>query len=437
MNDQPDQPDDWVAKGFAEMRGQMGKRAPLLGKPVGQERPFAPVEPETPVEPLPITWAHHWAGTAKPEIRFLLSGGWMPLGTVGMLSGDGGAGKTFVALHLAACVTSNTPWLGHQIEEPGGVLFVTAEDAMPIIKRRLMGICDAESIDLAELYTLGFFSWEGGQSLLVEAGKTGHLSKTANWKRLERTVADEKPVLVILDNLANFFGGDEIDRQQAQTFIGMLRQIVGPDAVLMLISHPSQAGAQSGTGYSGSTAWNNGPRWRFYLIADKDDRKTIFLRPMKNNYGPLGEAVTLRWDDTGHLKYIAAEKPLEVFNQAGLIERIVEAFRTGHGVETGEQRYYRADERSGDWGGFRVAELAGVDIGYSPRLDDLDDAQKAMRKRLKLFLRRLLEADEPRIHVGSRRDPVDRKTRPVYLPGAKPQDFGNVRILKMPYREEE
>jgi hypothetical protein len=67
------------------------------------------------------------------------------------------------------------------------------------------------------------------------------------------------------------------------------------DMAVLLLSHPSVAGMQTGTGLSGSTAWNNSVRSRLYLTADKDDDDLRMLKGMKSNYARKGGEMKLRW----------------------------------------------------------------------------------------------------------------------------------------------
>jgi RecA-family ATPase len=63
----------------------------------------------------------------------------------------------------------------------------------------------------------------------------------------------------------------------------------------------SLTGISSGTGLSGSTAWNASVRSRLYFkraTTEKDEEPDPDLRVlevMKANYGPVGETVTVRW----------------------------------------------------------------------------------------------------------------------------------------------
>lgn len=72
---------------------------------------------------------------------------------------------------------------------------------------------------------------------------------------------------------------------------------------VLLTSHPSLTGLTTGTGLSGSTAWNASVRSRLYFkraVTDKDEEPDPDLRVLeckKSNYGPVGEIINLRWKD--------------------------------------------------------------------------------------------------------------------------------------------
>jgi hypothetical protein len=67
-----------------------------------------------------------------------------------------------------------------------------------------------------------------------------------------------------------------------------------------VLSHPSLAGMASGSGISGSTAWHGAFRFRQYLKGSKtetdepdDDLRELEFK--KNQYGPKGETLVLRY----------------------------------------------------------------------------------------------------------------------------------------------
>ena len=68
-----------------------------------------------------------------------------------------------------------------------------------------------------------------------------------------------------------------------------------------VLSHPSLAGMQNGSGFSGSTAWHGAFRFRQYLKGTKagegeqPDNDLRELEFKKNQYGPRGESIALRY----------------------------------------------------------------------------------------------------------------------------------------------
>jgi RecA-family ATPase len=68
-----------------------------------------------------------------------------------------------------------------------------------------------------------------------------------------------------------------------------------------ILSHPSLSGINSGSGISGSTAWHGAFRFRQYLTGikpeagEQPDTDLRQLEFRKNQYGPLGETIVLRY----------------------------------------------------------------------------------------------------------------------------------------------
>src|SRR5262249_52487594 len=115
---------------------------------------------------------------------------------------------------------------------------------------------------------------------------------------------DIRTKLIVLDNAADIFGGNENDRAQVRQFIGILRGMaIAAGSGVLLTSHPSLTGINSGTGLSGSTAWDASVPSRLYFKrakTEKDEEPEPDLRileVMKSNYGPIGETITLRWNN--------------------------------------------------------------------------------------------------------------------------------------------
>ena len=229
----------------------------------------------------------------------------VPARTVTILTGDGATGKSLLALQLAVATAAGTRWIGNDVK-PGRALFLTAEDEIDEAHRRLIAITDGEDVDLSGLGTLRIASLAGKEALLaVPKDRSGVLTTTPLFRKLACTIDRHRPAVVVLDTLADLFGGNEIDRAQARQFIGFLRSLaIDYDTTIVLLAHPSLSGMASGSGNSGSTAWNNSARSRLYLhrVLDGPDQKESdpdvrVLSTVKANYGKSGGKIELRWSE--------------------------------------------------------------------------------------------------------------------------------------------
>jgi hypothetical protein len=80
----------------------------------------------------------------------------IPARTVTLLSGDGGVGKTILALHLSVAIVLGRDWIG-TLPEPGPVLAICCEDEEPELHRRLARVvqhCGGSFADLAGLHLI-------------------------------------------------------------------------------------------------------------------------------------------------------------------------------------------------------------------------------------------------------------------------------------------
>lgn len=233
--------------------------------------------------------ARHWL------VRDLI-----PSGTVTLLGGDGGTGKSLVALQLAASVALSRTWLGLPVSS-GRALYISAEDDRDELHRRLSDVTRAENAALANLDNLTVRSLAGEDALLAMADKSGKLHPSPLYHEIDTRIRDEAPTLVVLDTLADLFPGNENDRAQARQFVGMLRGLaIRHECAVVMLAHPSLSGLNSGSGTSGSTGWNNSVRSRLYLERVKDDGYEAnpdarILRTMKANYGRTGSEIKLTW----------------------------------------------------------------------------------------------------------------------------------------------
>ena len=121
------------------------------------------------------------------------------------------------------------------------------------------------------------------------------LQTTELYDQIAAAIAELKPGLVILDNIAQMFAGNENDRAHVTQFVNYLARLARDgDCAVVLLGHVAKA---EGSEYSGSTAWDAAVRSRLLLAYEgQGDDKRLFLRKPKANYSE-NDALELEWRD--------------------------------------------------------------------------------------------------------------------------------------------
>lgn len=223
----------------------------------------------------------------------------VPQKTVTLFGGDGGTGKSLLALQLAIGAATGTGWLGRAVAQ-GPVIFISAEDDDEELHRRTDDILRACGLSYDNLPALTLRSLAGEDALLAVETQVA-LIQSALFEELDERAAQDNPVLILIDTLADVFPSNENDRAKVRQFVGILRGLaLKRRCAVMLLAHPSLAGLNSGSGTSGSTAWNNSVRSRLYLsrvVQDnfEHDPNARLLFTKKANYGPVGGEIAMTW----------------------------------------------------------------------------------------------------------------------------------------------
>ena len=218
---------------------------------------------------------------------------------VTQISGDGGLGKSTLALQLAVASVTGREWLGRTVAR-GPVISLAAEDDLDELQRRVDAIAVHYEVGLEALADLHLWPLAAGDPALYAPNRgDGLLQPTERWRELTGYIERVRPRLVVLDSRADVFGGSEIDREQVRRFIGALRRTaLEHDLAILILAHPSLSGMSSGSGSSGSTHWRNAVRSDLYLTRPDGDYASPdarVLTPKKMNYAAIGHAMNLRW----------------------------------------------------------------------------------------------------------------------------------------------
>jgi RecA-family ATPase len=244
----------------------------------------------------PITPAS-WKGTKPVELRWLAQGR-IRANDLAILSGNGGAGKTEIAVHLLVSVAADLgDWLGCVVDA-GPALFISCEEDETDVRDRVERIAKHRNIDPHAMQDLHLLFPELDATWLGTAEpRTGRISKTPLLIQIEAWIGHYRPRLVVIDSVAAVFDGDAIQRRQVRAFLAMLRKLAREhDTAIVLLDHPSVRGMADGTGTANSVDWRNSVRSMLHLSdPDKQDPDARELEVKKNNRGRIGEKVKLRW----------------------------------------------------------------------------------------------------------------------------------------------
>lgn len=242
-----------------------------------------------------------WHGTKAPARRWLVDG-LITAGTVTMLSGDGGHGKSLLAQQLLTCLATRNAWLGFPVV-PMKVYGMFCEDDLAELHRRQDDINEHLGTTMDDI----------ADTMLLESRVDKHsylcgfpdrygdaMRPTPLWFKLVETIKEFGAQGVLLDTARKTFGGNEINDKQVSRFVTMLRHLaIAIHGFVMFTMHPSNEGIASGSGIAGNRAWRNEVRSMMYLTdagkqaEDKPDVR--ILRVRKSNYGPSGGKIELKW----------------------------------------------------------------------------------------------------------------------------------------------
>jgi RecA-family ATPase len=235
-----------------------------------------------------------------------------PLAEVTLFTGPGSAGKSLLGQQLATAAAAGLPCLGLSVMT-GPAIYLTCEDDAEQLHWRQAHISDGIGAPMASLAgRLHLISLRGelDNALMVDQGQ-GRLMPSSSYKRLVDTIRVTGSRLVILDNVAHLFTGNENDRGDVTRFVNLLNRLAGETgAAILLLGHPPKPGRPTDAAhdYSGSTAWINAVRSQFKIDHERDENGNILdhdarvLTVGKANYARKGDALRFRWHNWAFLR---------------------------------------------------------------------------------------------------------------------------------------
>ena len=222
-----------------------------------------PIEIPPPVpEHVPRHNYLHWSaldGLPVPPFDWLLEHwlSWHPT----LLAGRGGIGKSLLIQRLGTELACGLPtWCA--AVAPVRVLYWACEDDHNQLWRRQDAICKALGIGFPALANFHVDARHGLENTLLSS-EFGRPLWTGQIELLREQVNDLKADILILDNLGHTFGANENVRHDVTLFVnGIVGLVDDRPFCPILLGHPSKS---PNSEYSGSTAWENAVRMRWYL----------------------------------------------------------------------------------------------------------------------------------------------------------------------------
>ena len=194
-------------------------------------------------------------------------------------------------------------------------MYLSCEDRANVLHWRLARICAYQGLDLGSLTGgLDVLDLVGRGTVLWERDPRTGYTVTAAYGLLAERMAELRTEVLMVDGVSDTFAGGENVRHEVKRYINALVALIPEDTgAVLLVGHvakPNAAMGQTTEGYSGSTAWHNAVRARWYLYPETargedgeaaDRTGDLILELQKSNLGRTDQSMRLRWDADAHL----------------------------------------------------------------------------------------------------------------------------------------
>lgn len=287
------------------------------------------------------------------ETRWLWPGR-IPCGMISIIAGDPGLGKSTLTAAIASIVSTGGNWHGGGVCEPGGVLWLSAEDdPARVIVPRLM----AHGANLSRVELLEGVRRVPGQAV-------AHPSLADDLPMLAQAI-DRVPDcrLVVVDPISAYLGRTDANANaEVRALLTPLKALAEQKgSAFVLVQHLNKTqSANALHRMTGSIGFIGAARTGYIVVRDPDDEQRRLFLCVKNNIGPESAGLGFR---------IAGEPPRIVFDDSPVVLSANDALAASN-PGAGEDRSALADAM--EWLRERLAGIAGA-----PARTVLDDAKSA------------------------------------------------------------
>ena len=222
---------------------------------------------------------------------------------VGIIAGAPKSCKSWMALDIAVSVATNTLCLGKfHILTAGRVLIYMAEDSLAILFQRLKSIANHKTVDWKEI-NIGILSPDSLQ-----------LDNKNDQQRLENTIKEEKPVMIILDPLIRMHSSDENCSGEVSAILAYLRRLQKTyNTAVCVVHHAKKNGfnaSQPGLGMRGSSDFHAWGDSNLYLKRKDNNLILAVEHRAAQSIEPLHIKLNVEIEETIHLETVNASEDI-------------------------------------------------------------------------------------------------------------------------------
>jgi RecA-family ATPase len=147
-------------------------------------------------------------------------------GNGGILAGATGSFKTFVAIHMAGAICTDTDFFGNKVFKTGKVVYINGEGQGGFARRlRAYKLHNKASLE----------------NLLI-LNERINIGNTEQMQRLESAILSVDPVLVIFDTFSSLAGGiKESDNPEVAGVLSLIANTCGGDTAWLVVHHPTKS----------------------------------------------------------------------------------------------------------------------------------------------------------------------------------------------------
>lgn len=163
---------------------------------------------------------------------------------IGVISGDGGHGKTWLSQLLALSVASGQKWLNHFEVRKGPVVYIDEENSGPLWKNRKNLLMKGLGLEYEDLLPIRLILHKG-VDFFPRTNKDGAISCKKVWYELVKELRLWQPSLIVVDSLRACHTGQEDKSDDIRPVMNSIRQaasMAGNNSAVLIVHHTNKQG---------------------------------------------------------------------------------------------------------------------------------------------------------------------------------------------------